>query len=96
MYRSAGLMPDMVSIGNEVDTGFPGGPGVYPYGKFAQFAAIEKARLTAVADAASDPAAGVPLPAPLTCIHITPGYDMTSCFGSNGRSRQSRSRPESK
>ncbi len=82
MYRNAGLMPDMVSIGNEVDTGFLGGPGVYPYDKFAQFAAIEKAGLTAVADASSDPAAGAPLPAPLTCIHITPGYDMTSFFES--------------
>ena len=82
MYRRAGLMPDMVSIGNEVDTGFLGGPGVYPYNNFAQFAALEKAGLTAVADAASDPTLGAPLPAPLTCIHITPGYNMTSFFES--------------
>jgi arabinogalactan endo-1,4-beta-galactosidase len=82
MYRRAGLMPDMVSIGNEVDTGFLGGQGVYPYNTFPQFAAIEKAGLTAVEDAASDPALGAPLPQPLTCIHITPGYDMTSFFES--------------
>ena len=82
MYRKAGLMPDMVSVGNEVDTGFLGGPGYYPYNHFAQFAAIEKAGLTAVADAAADPALGSALPAPLTCIHITPGYDMTSFFES--------------
>ena len=82
MYRKAGLMPDLVSIGNEVDTGFLGGPGYYPYNHFAQFAALEKAGLTAVADAAADPALGSALPAPLTCIHITPGYDMTSFFES--------------
>lgn len=82
MYRKAGLMPDLVSIGNEVDTGFLGGPGVYPYNHFAQFAALEKAGLTAVADAADDPALGAALPAPLTCIHITPGYNMTSFFQS--------------
>ena len=82
MYRKAGLMPDLVSIGNEVDTGFLGGPGVYPYNNFAQFAALENAGLTAVADAAKDTALGSALPSPLTCIHITPGYNMTSFFQS--------------
>lgn len=82
MYRKAGLMPDMVSIGNEVDTGFLGGPGYYPYNHFAAFAALEQAGLTAVADAASDTSIGPALPAPLTCIHITPGYNMTSFFTS--------------
>jgi arabinogalactan endo-1,4-beta-galactosidase len=82
MYRQAGLMPDMVSIGNEVDNGFLGGPGYYPYNHFAAFAAIEKAGLTAVADAAADTSIGAALPAPLTCIHITPQYDMTSFFKS--------------
>ena len=82
MYRKAGLMPDMVSIGNEVDTGFLGGPGYYPYDHFAAFAALEKAGLSAVADAASDTSVGPALPAPLTCIHITPGYNMTSFFTS--------------
>ena len=82
MYRQAGVMPDMVSIGNEVDNGFLGGPGYYPYNHFAAFAAIEKAGLTAVADAAADPSIGAALPAPLTCIHITPQYDMTSFFTS--------------
>src|SRR5271170_2911649 len=81
-YRHAGVMPDMVSIGNEVDNGFLGGPGYYPYNHFAAFAAIEKAGLTAVADAAADTSIGAALPAPLTCIHITPQYDMTSFFTS--------------
>lgn len=81
-YRKNGLMPDMVSIGNEVDTGFIGGPGYYPYNHFEAFAALEKAGMQAVADAASDSSLGAPLPAPLTCIHITPGYNMTSFFES--------------
>jgi arabinogalactan endo-1,4-beta-galactosidase len=82
MYRKAGLMPDMVSIGNEVDTGFLGGPGYYPYNHFAAFAALEQAGLAAVADAASDTSIGRAIPSPLTCIHITPGYNMTSFFTS--------------
>ena len=82
MYRKAGLMPDMVSIGNEVDTGFLGGPGFFPFNHFAAFAALEKAGLTAVADAATDTSIGPALPAPLTCIHITPGFNMTSFFTS--------------
>ena len=55
MYRKAGLMPDMVSIGNEVDTGFLGGPGYYPYNHFAQFAALEQAGLNAVASRPGQP-----------------------------------------
>ena len=82
MYRQAGLMPDMVSIGNEVDNGFLGGTGYYPYNHFAAFAALQKAGLKAVADAAADTSIGAALPAPLTCIHITPQYDMTSFFTS--------------
>jgi arabinogalactan endo-1,4-beta-galactosidase len=69
MYRKAGLMPNMVSIGNEVDTGFLGGPGFFPFNHFAAFAALEKAGLTAVADAASDTSIGPALPSPLTCSH---------------------------
>ena len=82
MYRKAGLMPDMVSIGNEVDTGFLGGPGFFPFNHFAAFAALEQAGLTAVRDAANDTSIGPAIPAPLTCIHITPGYNMTSFFTS--------------
>jgi arabinogalactan endo-1,4-beta-galactosidase len=48
-YRQAGTMPDLVSIGNEVDTGFLGSIG---------------------------PA----IPPPLTCIHITPAWDLTQFF----------------
>ena len=80
MYRKAGLMPDMVSIGNEVDNGFLA--TYYPYNNFSAVAALEKAGLTAVADAAADTSIGAAIPTPLTCIHITPQYDMTSFFTS--------------
>lgn len=82
MYRKAGLMPDMVSVGNEVDNGFLGGPNYDPYDHFAAFAELQKAGLKAVAAAAADTSLGPPIPAPLTCIHITPQYDMTSFFTS--------------
>ena len=80
MYRQAGVMPDMVSIGNEVDNGFLA--SYYAYNNYPAFAALEKAGLSAVADAASDTSIGAALPAPLTCIHITPQYNMTSFFTS--------------
>ena len=36
--------------------------------------------MKAIQDAAADPALGEPIPAPLTCIHITPAWDLTSFF----------------
>ncbi|HEX4039410.1 MAG TPA: glycosyl hydrolase 53 family protein [Acidobacteriaceae bacterium] len=86
-YRSAGAMPDMVTIGNEVDTGFLGSLGSPTGSNFGPFAALEKQGMQAVLDAASDTSLGPALPAPLRCIHITPAWDLTNFFGyvnSNG------------
>ena len=79
-YRSAGVMPDLVSIGNEVDTGFLGALGSPTGAQFGNFAALQKSGMQAVQDAAGDPALGPPIPAPLTCIHITPAWDLTAFF----------------
>lgn len=79
-YRQAGVMPDLVAIGNEVDTGFMG-PSNSPTGaNFANFATLEKQGLQAVLDAAADPSIGPAIPPPLTCIHITPAWDLTNFF----------------
>jgi arabinogalactan endo-1,4-beta-galactosidase len=86
-YRSAGVMPDMVTIGNEVDTGFLGSLGSPTGSNFGPFATLEKQGMRAVLDAASDTSIGPALPAPLRCIHITPSWDLTNFFGyvnSNG------------
>jgi arabinogalactan endo-1,4-beta-galactosidase len=79
-YRSAGVMPDLVAIGNEVDTGFLGALGSPTGADFGNFATLQKIALQAVQDAASDPALGSPIPRPLTCIHITPAWNLTSFF----------------
>jgi arabinogalactan endo-1,4-beta-galactosidase len=77
-YRSAGAMPDLVSIGNEVDTGFLNG---YDPGKtFNNFAQLQISAMNAVRAAAADTSIGLALPAPLLCIHITPAWDLTSFF----------------
>lgn len=80
LYRRAGVMPDLVSIGNEVDTGFLGALGSPTGAQFGNFAALQQSGMQAVRDAAGDPALGRPLPAPLTCIHITPAWDLTAFF----------------
>jgi len=85
-YRQAGTMPDLVSIGNEVDTGFldqnsPTGAN------FSSFATLQIKAIQAVHDAAADTSIGPAIPAPLTCIHITPAWDLTAFFtlaNSNG------------
>jgi arabinogalactan endo-1,4-beta-galactosidase len=79
-YRRAGVMPDLVAIGNEVDTGFLGALGSPTGAQFGNFAALQISGMRAVSDAANDPALGPALPAPLTCIHITPAWDLTSFF----------------
>ena len=79
-YRSAGVMPDLIAIGNEVDTGFLGALGSPTGAHFGNFAALQISGMQAVQDASSDPALGPPLPRPLTCIHITPAWDLTSFF----------------
>ncbi len=79
-YRTAGTMPDLVAIGNEVDTGFLGSIGSPTGADFAGFAALQMKALEAIQDAAVDPSGGPPIPAPLTCIHITPAWDLTQFF----------------
>lgn len=79
-YRQAGVMPDLVAIGNEVDAGFLGSLGSPTGSNFSGFASLQIQALQAVRDAASDTSIGPPIPAPLTCIHITPGWDLTQFF----------------
>jgi hypothetical protein len=73
-------MPDLVSIGNEVDTGFLGSLGSPTGADFGGFASLQIAAMQAVKDAAADTSAGPAIPAPLTCIHITPAWDLTQFF----------------
>lgn len=79
-YRQAGVMPDLVAIGNEVDTGFLGRTGSPTGARFGNFAALQSRAIQAVHDAAADTSAGPALPAPLTCIHITPAWNLTDFF----------------
>jgi arabinogalactan endo-1,4-beta-galactosidase len=79
LYRQAGVMPDMVSVGNEVDTGFLGTFG-NPWTNFSSFAALQIQASNAVQAAAADTSVGPALPAPLFCIHITPAYNLTTFF----------------
>jgi arabinogalactan endo-1,4-beta-galactosidase len=79
-YRLAGTMPDLVSIGNEVDTGFLGSIGSPTGADFGGFAALQTAGIQAVKDASADTSPGPAIPAPLTCIHITPAWDLTQFF----------------
>jgi arabinogalactan endo-1,4-beta-galactosidase len=84
-YRAAGVMPDIVAIGNEVDTGFLGSLNGSPSGAanstaFLNFAAYETAGMQAIADAAADTSLGAAIPPPIRCIHITPAWDLTSFF----------------
>jgi arabinogalactan endo-1,4-beta-galactosidase len=79
-YRSAGVMPDMVTIGNEVDTGFFGSLASPTGNNFGPFAALQIQGMQAVLDASSDTTIGSAIPPPLRCIHITPAWDLTSFF----------------
>lgn len=79
-YRQAGVMPDLVCVGNEVDTGFLGTVNSPTGSNFGNFATLEKQGMQAVADAAADTSIGPAIPAPLTCIHITPAWDLTDFF----------------
>jgi arabinogalactan endo-1,4-beta-galactosidase len=80
MYRQAGVMPDLVAIGNEVDTGFLGSLGSPTGADFSGFASLQIQALQAVADAAADTSIGPAVPPPLTCIHITPAWNLTQFF----------------
>jgi arabinogalactan endo-1,4-beta-galactosidase len=80
MYRQAGVIPDLVAIGNEVDTGFLGSIGSPTGADFGGFASLQIQALQAVDDAAADTSIGPAVPPPLTCIHITPAWDLTQFF----------------
>jgi arabinogalactan endo-1,4-beta-galactosidase len=80
MYRQAGTMPDLVSIGNEVDTGFLGSLGSPTGADFGGFASLQVQAMQAIADAAADTSIGAAIPAPLTCIHITPAWNLSQFF----------------
>jgi arabinogalactan endo-1,4-beta-galactosidase len=79
-YRQAGVMPDLVAIGNEVDTGFLGTIGSPTGTDFSGFASLQIQALQAVDDAAADTSIGPAVPPPLTCIHITPAWNLTQFF----------------
>lgn len=79
-YRQAGAMPDLVSIGNEVDTGFLGATGSPSGSNFSGFASLQIQAMQAIRDASSDSSLGAAIPAPLTCIHVTPAWDLTQFF----------------
>jgi len=79
-YRSAGVMPDMVTIGNEVDSGFFGSLASPTGNDFGPFAALQIQGMQAVLDASSDTSTGAAIPGPLRCIHITPAWDLSSFF----------------
>jgi arabinogalactan endo-1,4-beta-galactosidase len=80
MYRQAGVMPDLVAIGNEVDTGFLGSLGSPTGADFSGFASLQVQGLQAVDDAAADTSIGPAIPPPLTCIHITPAWNLSQFF----------------
>ena len=80
MYRQAGVMPDLVAIGNEVDTGFLGSIGSPTGADFSGFAGLQIQAMQAVKDAARDTSIGSAIPPPLTCIHITPAWNLTQFF----------------
>jgi arabinogalactan endo-1,4-beta-galactosidase len=79
-YRQAGTMPDLVAIGNEVDTGFLGSLGSPTGTDFSGFASLQIQAMQAVKDAAADTSIGPAIPPPLTCIHITPAWNLTQFF----------------
>jgi len=64
-YRQAGTMPDLVSIGNEVDTGFLG-PNSPTGANFSNFATLQIKTMQAIKDAAADTSTGPAIPAPWT------------------------------
>lgn len=94
LYRAMGGWPDVVAIGNEVTSGMFNSSGSAALsggncntnnnGGGTCFIAIQKAALQAILDAASDtsnPALlGPPLPAPISCIHITGDRDLYTYY----------------
>lgn len=96
LFRANGAMPDLVAIGNEVNTGMfttSGSGGLSPSGTRCTpsgtgggscFPLIQQAAMQAILDAASDnsnPALlGPPIPPPLRCIHVDGNPDLQTFF----------------
>src|SRR3954469_18014473 len=96
LFKANGAWPDLVSIGNEVNTGMfntTGANGLSPSGTNCTptatgggtgtancFPRIQRAAMQAIADAATDTSAGPALPAPLTCIHVDGNPDLQRFF----------------
>jgi arabinogalactan endo-1,4-beta-galactosidase len=96
LFKANGAWPDLVSIGNEVNTGMfntTGANGLSPSGTNCTptadgggtgtancFPRIQRAAMQAIADAATDTTAGPALPAPLTCIHVDGNPDLQRFF----------------
>ena len=71
-YKRTGVMPDLVSIGNEVDTGFLGPIGSPTGANFGGFASLQTAAVRADQGHGVGTASAGPALPPLTCIHIMP------------------------
>jgi arabinogalactan endo-1,4-beta-galactosidase len=96
LFKANGAWPDLVSIGNEVNTGMfntTGANGLSPSGTNCTptadgggtgtancFPKIQRAAMQAIADAATDTSGGPALPAPLTCIHVDGNPDLQRFF----------------
>jgi len=96
LFKANGAWPDLVSIGNEVNTGMfntTGANGLSPSGTNCTptadgggtgtancFPRIQRAAMQAIADAATDTSVGPALPAPLTCIHVDGNPDLQRFF----------------
>jgi arabinogalactan endo-1,4-beta-galactosidase len=94
LYRTMGGWPDIVAIGNEVTSGMfnsggsaglsGGNCNTNNSGGGSCFIAIQKAAMAAIVDAASDASnpslLGPPLPAPISCIHITGDRDLYTYY----------------
>src|SRR4051812_5942356 len=95
LFKANGAWPDLVSIGNEVNTGMFNTTGANGLASGANctptadgggtgtancFPKIQRAAMQAIADAATDTSAGPALPAPLTCIHVDGNPDLQRFF----------------
>jgi arabinogalactan endo-1,4-beta-galactosidase len=70
----------VLAIGNEVDAGFLGSIGSPTASNFSGFASLQAQAMQAVADASSDTSIGPAIPAPWTCSHVTPAWNLTQFF----------------
>jgi arabinogalactan endo-1,4-beta-galactosidase len=95
LFKANGAWPDLVSIGNEVNTGMfnttganglASGTNCTPtadaggIGAANCFPRLQRVAMQAIADAANDTTLGPALPAPLTCIHVDGNPDLQRFF----------------